>query len=383
MRRPRELVVTRRTALTSLGSHTTQALAAARAGLVRTSEFPYHVASPGDEGDLLLLAHAAHDVTEGFDGAPRLARLVAATLTAHATEYGPLPTGTRMYASLPDPGRRARTVALLAEDAREAALEELDDGEREPLDADAATALLESAAAASNWGGPLDVAEAVGVGHTGVVRALERAATDVEEGRTEVALVAGFDTLLTGRTIEWLDRVGRLKSPTNATGLPPGEAGVLVAIETAERARSRGAAALASVDAIAFAKDPHPFDGGDPAQGGGLDAVLEQLEPLVDERAPQAVVDQNGEVYRGMDWGFALHRAAARGGRLDAVRTDFTAGSFGDTAAASAGLGLCVALHALERDPACGDSVLVLSSSDGADRAGVVLRRIPRDQGES
>ena len=123
--------------------------------------------------------------------------------------------------------------------------------------------------------------------------------------------------------------------------------------------------------------EPKSLLSGQAPLGEGLFAILNAVArsgSLDDDGPPWIVTDQNGEHYRAMEWGHALVRSLPSHPALADSLLWYPAMSFGDTGAASAGVGAALVLHAFRRDYAPGRKATVLSVSEGPGRAAIILR---------
>lgn len=202
-----------------------------------------------------------------------------------------------------------------------------------------------------------------------------------------VTILAAADSLVDPDSLEWLAGHGRLKTPDSPAGLMPGEAGAALLLESEHSARLRKAEVLGHVEAVAVgaappAPPPARKEGPDAA---GADGEAEELPPPMPDGAPlgraladavrqvlpQAAggarwvgdlyLDLNGEEWKAQGWGHALVHLS-RHLDLEACRTFLPAESLGETGAASAPIGVALALYNFAQDGTRG--ALVLSMAD-------------------
>lgn len=365
----------------SLGCDAVSSCAAARAGMVRASTGGDACPWPDEGEDLPFVVHAIRNRTRGFDGSARLVQVIAATfddLERNSSCVDWPSTQTGIYAAFPDPRRRTRTLDLIEDPETLDRFESnIQPGERAELAMDDARRILARGVQTSDWSGSLSAVHAFGEGHTGFARALAAAAADIGQGKCEQALVGGFDTLLTSRTLSWLLATGRLKSEDNPVGLIPGEGGAICLVETVDAASRRGATTLAQLASVSFAEEPSAYETGGPPQGRGLATLLKQLaqaSSASDNSQPWVMVDQNGEPYRAMDWGHALVRASHEDLHDALESVEHPAVSFGDVGAASGAFATLRLIHDFQRRHTRNRG-WVVCSSDGPDRAALAWTR--------
>jgi 3-oxoacyl-[acyl-carrier-protein] synthase-1 len=210
--------------------------------------------------------------------------------------------------------------------------------------------------------------EAFPAGHTGFALAVRAAIQTFEEGRLKACVVGGIDSLCDDLALDSLE--DRLKTGSNPVGLQPGEAAAFVVLEAPSWARRRKAQVRAMVTGVAVAREPRARE--DFPVGQGLTQAIAQLEA---EGGPTPaggtffVLDRNGENIRAADWGYCQQRLTKKmKGLLPAPEWDL-ATNFGDTGAASGALGTLMVVRGFERGYASRPCGVVLSSSDGGERA--------------
>lgn len=213
-------------------------------------------------------------------------------------------------------------------------------------------------------------------GHASVGPGLVEAARALHEGACERALIGGVDTFADQEVMDALDRGFRLKSSRSPDGYAPGEAAAFVVIEREDRARARGATPLATLDAVALAAEPRPLGHEKPSAADGLSEVLRAAAKRAGGKPgalPRWVLsDQNGERHRAREWAIVLtrHRPLFE----DDVRLWHPADALGDTGPAALPALMALAIASWRNRRAPRDAALVLASSDGPVRAGVLMR---------
>jgi 3-oxoacyl-[acyl-carrier-protein] synthase-1 len=210
-------------------------------------------------------------------------------------------------------------------------------------------------------------------GHAGALPGLERAAQEIGAGGEEVLVVAGADSYLEANTLDWLDAELRLAREGIRSGFPPGEGAAAVAL-AGDRARSAlGLPSLARVRAVACAierRDPKSEEG---LLGEALTEAIRRAAGAlhVGEVLSDVYLDANGERCRTDDWSFALLRTAEvfRDGSDYRMATP----QCGELGAASAPLGVVLAVQAWRRGYAHGPLALTCASSWSGLRGAAVL----------
>lgn len=353
------------------------ACAAARAGIVRASIAQHYRVRSEVEGDEEAVAvHEATLFTRGFEGETRLVRLAQGALADLLRQAGRIEGSPAFYVALPDPGRLRRGLSLVADEAAFAKLSRPAEGSAEPdpeaaCDA-AARRIVARAAALAGWPGLPVMRFSSGAGHAAGAEALREAAMDIARGAPS-AIVIGVDSLLDESTLDWLHACGRLKCHGAPAGLQPGEAAVAVML-TAPRA---GQQETTTLRCTASTREERAFFEGASAAGEALAHVLSHAREDVAMGASWILSDQNGEVYRATDWGYALVRLRAQCPELADPQLWYPAMSFGDTGAASALVALCLAARAWERGYAPCDAAIVTCCADDGARAALALQHRP------
>jgi len=208
--------------------------------------------------------------------------------------------------------------------------------------------------------------ELIDDGPAGLSKALDKAPRQLGRDLDRLLIIA-VDSYVDGLSLDWLGLHNRIKCDDNACGLMPGEAGVAVIVE---RARS----GQLTIAAAASDHEPNHFFSGKPCTGEALArSITKALQDaaITDPFGGDLIVNLNGEEWRAREWGHALVRL---GRRVDpAARVHLPCSSIGDVGAASALLGVVLAMKAHEFDQAVADATLIVSTSEyGAVSATIV-----------
>lgn len=364
--------------VTALGYDAPTVCAGARAGLNRAGVIEHYGVRSEVAGDPeAVVGHQASLLTRGFEGEARLVRLAQgglADLLAQTPELDWQTRGHQFYVSLPDARRTREGARLIVDDDARRALAERQS--QLPPDQAAATnkaraeRILRRAAALVQWPIPPVLRFQTFSGHAGGIEAARAALADLQTGVTEIAVLLAVDSLLDEDTLDWLQQMGRLKCDGAPAGFQPGEAAVAIAL-TARPAPTDQLLGL--VRSTAFTQEQRTLIGGDTAAGEALTEVIAGCWGTDRGESPWLITDQNGEVYRATDWGHAAVRLRARFESFADPVLWYPSISFGDTGAASALAGICMAVHAWGRNYAPATTALIAAASDGAGRAALRL----------
>jgi 3-oxoacyl-[acyl-carrier-protein] synthase-1 len=365
--------------VTSLGYDAATSCAAARAGLTRASELPFTVLE-NDHTPGLAIGHTVGLLGGGFEGDGRLIRLLDGALRDLANQL-PVEQVARarfgIYLAIPASTRERSGSELILPDERARYFEQL--GEPKPANELARAKKLFQTAAQLAGIPPSVLSSAITlrvsvIGHAAAIELYELARADLESGVVELAILGAVDSLVGSATLRWLQLTGRLKSAESPAGLSPGEAAALVVLQGSAAVKT-AIPPVARLSVVTRTTSPTQLLLGQQADGLGQFQVLRALTKAVGGNGALWVnTDQNGEVFRGTDWGCSLVRLEAVS---EAAMTNasvwYAAASFGDVGAASGVLATCLAVRAHERRYAPSIHGLVLCNSDGADRAGCVV----------
>ncbi len=234
------------------------------------------------------------------------------------------------------------------------------------------------------------VAEALGLrfelqrgdrlGRAAALAAIHRAVRHLGEGRVDVALVGGVDSLLRRDTLASLAAAGALRSDDNPAGVIPGEAAVFLVLQGGTSARN----ARAWIAGSALAEEPTTGTD-EPNKAVGLTQAFRKARKTAPAYAsrPLIVCDLTGERYRTLEWSLALVRALGdlhlspetpKGAELW-----HPADCVGDTGAASGALSVAWGAVAMRKRYAFSKHVITWGASDGSLRACVLLARDQED----
>lgn len=217
-----------------------------------------------------------------------------------------------------------------------------------------------------------------GHGHAGGFDALRACAEQITSGAIEMGVVAGVESYLESRTLDWLDRDMRLAREGIRGGFPPGEAASMIAMASDGYRRRNGLQSLGLIRAVACGVERRSETDPEGLLGEGLSSVLKQVGSHLhwpEERVDDIYCDINDERARTTDHAFALVRM----GHLfrDCSRYISPVGLMGDVGAASALLNCVLASRAWSRRYAHGP-IALLSGSSWSGSRGAALLEEPR-----
>lgn len=362
-------------------------MAAYRAGLSRAGELADFPIKSSDDGALEYVnGHQAPCVARGFEGKARLLALGRAAMSAlrkssgwHGSDHG----RTAVFLALPRVDRRLLGLDRVESESVRDSLTETIRTELEGVSAPSeGRRFLSQLVRSTGINASLDLSKVHVSEHCGMADAFSAASTALQSGRVDIAVVGGIDSLLDDPTLQWLYVTGRIKTDAIPTGLFPGEAACFVILESSQCNNHSDSQKLGKVEAICKAKEPGDFLSGSPPSGEGTAEVLTPILERGSARSGQSPVwiisDQNGEMYRALDWGAATVRLESTFGLASRVEAWYPAMSFGDTYSASGFIGLIAALQAFERGYAVGSQAVILSAADNGERSAVLISRVSK-----
>jgi 3-oxoacyl-[acyl-carrier-protein] synthase-1 len=355
-----KLAITSLGIVSSVGLDVETSCAAIRAKMSRPAPLVGTGVLDGASGQLIpVVGHPLRGVSDGFSSIGLWVRLAHGAI-ADAIRYGAVP---------PEADRRfwEQCHMMLVVPAMDPGRFSFVD-EEDPNPAPVLSAYLESLLALTGLPVRREHVQTFSAGHTGVAQALTLAAEEMASGRLERCLIVAVDSYVEAGAIDWLASRGRLKSGDNPVGLSPGEGASAVLVESAQAARNRGARVEAWVRSVNITDSP----GDDDASLDHFllaDALAAALPPDRPYRGG-IITDANGEAWRAQQLGHALTRLGGQLGDFDVL---YPAASLGDTGAAAAAIGLCMAARAFRRRYARSNNMVVLSLSDRRQASGIRL----------
>lgn len=237
-------------------------------------------------------------------------------------------------------------------------------------------ALLIRTHIAQTEGLPADISEVLIAthGHAAGLAALSTAAAQIRQGHLSACLAGGIDSYFHPDTMEWLDENRRLLSTIARSGFVPGEAAGFCLLMNEQACRESGLQPLALVSPGAMSMEPKHIKSSETCLGEGLSAAVSAAianMPNPSARIDALYCDQNGERYRGEEWGFVCLRLGQH--FEDPTAYHSPADCWGDVGAASGPLFAMLVCQANERGYAAGPHSMLCASSEGGMRSAIVI----------
>lgn len=211
-------------------------------------------------------------------------------------------------------------------------------------------------------------------GHASGLIALDTACKQIRTGQAEVCIVAGVDSYLDLKTLEWLDENKQLATSYHRGAFFPGEGAGAIAVTSNAFVHRFKMESLAVIRGIGIATETKKIKTDTVCLGEGLtESVKKAVMPLrLHQEAVEGIIcDINGERYRSEEWGFVLLRLP--NAMVDPTDYDLPASCWGDIGAASGPLFVALAVTAGKQKWAKGKRYLIWNSSEGGQRAAAVL----------
>ena len=363
---PSPLTITGMGMVTGLGG-AVESCAAARAGLVRAAPLDIAVRDDASTDLLTILGRTAGDLTQGFSEVGMTTRLTSLALAD-------------LFHRTPVEDGELRDMAVILNLPSGYYLEQADELTKKSTSppstpSETATsfekskplydAVIDKSFAALGKHAPPRTRQRVFFGdQAGIDAVLSEAHRLLAEGVVTACLVGGVDSLALSQWTTPCERLGILKTPTRPVGLIPGEAGVFLLVEPARR-KEEIRKSLGSIVKCEFSLDSrHRFSGQQP--DGRILADLIRKCLAGGTGSPGLISDINGDPPRSTELGHTLVRLRPD---IEVAGTIVPATTFGDTRAASAFLGVCIALRAFHRRYAPTSRFVVSAASDSGGRA--------------
>jgi 3-oxoacyl-[acyl-carrier-protein] synthase-1 len=197
-------------------------------------------------------------------------------------------------------------------------------------------------------------------GHAGGVEAL-RIASEQLANRPGV-VVGGVDSYYHPEVLSWLDAAYRLHGLGVDDGFIPAEGAAFVVLERG------GDDALAQLVAVHCAQEPAMLDESLPNIAEALTSLVKQVDGT---GAKWVIHDANGEHVRQREWGMVALRHDLRSGKVMRMPNEL-----GDLGAATAPMMAAIAATWWKVGCAPASRVLLLASSETAERAACVLEEV-------
>lgn len=212
-------------------------------------------------------------------------------------------------------------------------------------------------------------------GHTGVFNLLTSAIQKLQNGDIEYCVVGGVESYLLEERLDVLDAEWRIRSDRTVDGFIPGEAAVMLLLETAEHAQSRGMPILAELIAIGEGTEPEAIESKKNSTGEGLTLALETVMQSTNSAAgyPSVYCSLNGESHYAFDWGVVLARLHET---LEKTQNlVHPADCVGDIGAATGALLLACAIADFKKSKEIGIPSLLWTAADNGHRMALTLQK--------
>jgi len=348
------IVITAMGALTPVGANVEKSCAAIKAGINRINEHSYYECTPEDPewDDTLPLFVADVPAIDPFtDGPERLMELALPVLNevmgkaklkrADLDECG-------LMLSLPQP---------------DAAIDSMQLNSRFVPELCKRTGLT-----------TLKLWKTSQTGHTGVFALVQNACQKLANGDLQFCVVGGVDSYLLEARLDVLDAAWRIRTERNVDGFIPGEAAVMLMLETQAHATARGATILARITHIGEGTEPEAYHSKKNSTGTGLSTALDTAIPKNSSAKPiqEVYCSLNGESYYAFEWGLALVRLNTAFEGLKHLH--HPAENCGDVGAATGGLLMACAAQNLSKIKQSDAQSLLWTASDNGHRMALTLQ---------
>lgn len=214
-------------------------------------------------------------------------------------------------------------------------------------------------------------------GHAAVACAAMRARAIIEQEPEAACIIAGFDSLLDPRTLQFFSKDDRLLSEAYGRqhGFAPGEACAFFLVESEQRATRLKTPMLAELAGAGHAFEAGHFLADQPNTAAALTdccrSVLESADP--EAAVAQVYGDLNGEYFRTKEWNYVSIRLF---GQREDLPVHHPAEFYGTVGAASGAVLANLITLGYQNGWSQGDSFIFLSDDHG-DRGALLLRPVP------
>ena len=349
------IVITASGAITPLGADVKSSCAAIQAGVSRVTEHAWYRCTPDDpewDEDLPLFAATVPTIDPFTDGLERFLQLALPSLT-EVMESAKLRRAdlakTAFYLSLPEVDESTFNIGLTANLMPVLC-------KRTGLSAFKATKTNQ-------------------LGHTGVFAHIKDAIDALESAEIDYCIVGGVDSYLLEARLAYLDAGWRIRSDRNVDGFIPGEASVMLMLETEAHARARGADILAKITCLAEGEEPDTIASEKTSSGSGLTAAIRGIleHNRTANRFDSVYCSLNGESYYAFEWGLQLSRLNQVFDKL--TQLVHPAEYVGDVGSATGALLIASAASAIQDGSNTGSQALLWASATHNQRMALCLEK--------
>lgn len=211
-------------------------------------------------------------------------------------------------------------------------------------------------------------------GNAAGLQALGSAHEEIQAGRTRFAVVLGYDSFLSPRTIEWLDESRLLDSDENRLGFTPGEGAAALVLSSSPTAKAFSRPPLGTLRGFGLAREPEPIGSDGVCIGMGLTKAIRdatQSLRIPEEKVAMMYCDINGQRYRNEEFMYVPLRHWAP--FVDSNLYTTFADIWGDVGAATGPLLVTQALMSAARRAAPGRFALAWAGSVDGTRAATAV----------
>lgn len=214
------------------------------------------------------------------------------------------------------------------------------------------------------------------LGTAGVFYPINKIAESLISHQTEYFVVGGIDSYVLKERMELADKNWRLKTPRNLDGFTPGEAAVLLVLETVEHAKSRGANILATIDAIGFGHEPNDFSSAKHSTASGLTEAIRSIMDVKALNEKSHIFDYvytslNGESYYHGEWALVMSRLGKQFDESKLIAHH--ASSCGTLGAATGAMQIALATDAIRQGRQSSSEALLWVAAENAQRMALSL----------
>jgi len=210
-------------------------------------------------------------------------------------------------------------------------------------------------------------------GHVSTLKALKYLDSQIENGKTNGAIIVSVDSLVNSTDIQYYASQGRLKTPNSPVGIMPGEAAVAMVVTSENYANLNQIEVNALIHQLTLVHDENNFLSDQPIYG----STIAELFCLATEGngIAEFYIDLDGDKQRAVDWG---HGSTILNERLTTMPTKMNCPSefLGNTGAASAAIAVCNSIRSFARRYSIESSILILSNSESGERGAAIVTAV-------
>lgn len=207
-------------------------------------------------------------------------------------------------------------------------------------------------------------AHVAALGKVGVFSLIHEATKHLQSGKIKQCIVGGVDSYLLPERMKFYDQLWRLKSSRNVDGFIPGEASIMINLETRENAESRGVEILAEINGLGFGVEKNNFFSEKSSTGEGLtEAIRSALKNDQNRDIKIIESDLSGESYYSQELGLVHTRLGQTLNSIEQV--SHPADCCGEVGAAAGGLLILDVLKNKFGEEKSQEVILTTANDDG------------------